>query len=36
MSDAGWVNLCQYKKRVRLRIVQSGSFTCNTEWQFYV
>jgi hypothetical protein len=36
MSGAGWVNLCIYRQRDRLRVVQGGSFTYNTRWQFYV
>ena len=32
----GWVDLYKYKQRDRLRIVEGGSFTCNTGWRFYV
>jgi len=32
----GLIYVNTYKQRDRLRIVQVGSFTWNTGWQFYI
>ena len=34
MLDVGLVILCIQKQSDRVRIVESGSFMCNTGWQF--